>query len=374
MKVGSRQQAANSNEARGTRLSRIIFQAASFRSLLCLLVTTYCLLFLSGCSGAQSALDPAGLQAARIGSLWWLMLYTMTAIFIVVMAILFGAAFRARHRPVRGAASDVPDTKPDPDRERRMSHVVISGVVATIITLFVFLVASFLTGRALYTLASDAQALEVKVTGRQWWWEVKYNNANPSWIVTTANEIHLPLGQSVLVRLTSNDVIHSFWIPNLHGKTDLVPGHETLTWIRADRIGTYRGQCAEFCGHQHAHMAFTVVVEPPEQFKAWYDAQLQSAAQPATEQLARGQQVFLSSPCVMCHRIQGTSAGGAVGPDLTHIASRPTIAAGTLENTRGQLAGWIIDSQQIKPGNHMPPNNLEAQDLQALLDYLQSLK
>ena len=169
-------------------------------------------------------------------------------------------------------------------------------------------------------------------------------------------------------------MIHSFWVPNLHGKTDLIPGRQTLTWVKADRPGTYRGQCAEFCGHQHAHMAFTVVAEPPEQFKAWYEAQLKPAAQPSTPAQARGQQVFLSSPCIMCHRVQGTDAGGRVGPDLTHVASRSHLAAGTLANTRGHLAGWVLDPQKIKPGTRMPPNNLEPADLQALLDYLQSLK
>ncbi|HEV2706187.1 MAG TPA: c-type cytochrome, partial [Pyrinomonadaceae bacterium] len=207
-----------------------------------------------------------------------------------------------------------------------------------------------------------------------WWWEVEYDNRNPSLNVTTANEIHIPVGRPVFFRLTSNDVIHSFWVPNLHGKTDLIPGRETTTWLRADRAGTFRGQCAEFCGHQHAHMALTVVAEAPEQFQAWYDAQLKPAREPATPAEARGREVFLTSPCVMCHKIQGTDAGGNAGPDLTHLASRPTLAAGTLENTRGHLAGWVVDSQKIKPGNRMPPNNIEPDDLQALLDYLQSLK
>jgi cytochrome c oxidase subunit 2 len=216
--------------------------------------------------------------------------------------------------------------------------------------------------------------LTIDVTGQLWWWQIKYENDVPSQTVTTANEIHIPVGRLVQFKLRSNDVIHSFWVPNLHGKTDLIPGHVASTWMRADRTGTFRGQCAEFCGHQHAHMALTVVVETEEQFKNWYTAQLQSASQPATKQQARGQQVFLSAPCVMCHRVQGTDAGGAVGPDLTHIASRQTIAAATLENSREHLAQWILDSQSIKPGNRMPPNPLSREDLEALLDYLQSLK
>jgi len=328
-----------------------------------------------GCRGAQSALDPAGPQAGRIGGLWWLMFYTLSAVFVIVMALLLVAALR-RRKPISSEAALAPDTKPDPAGDRRSALAVGGGIIVTVIILFVLLVSSFLTGQSLYSSAPAApdEGLTVEVTGHQWWWEVKYRNETPSRIVTTANEIHLPAGAPVLFRLGSTDVIHSFWVPNLHGKTDLIPGHLTHTRIRADRQGVYRGQCAEFCGHQHAHMAFTVVVESPEQFRAWYEAQVRPAAQPSTPGQARGQQVFLSSPCVMCHRIRGTDAGGRLGPDLTHVASRLTIAAGTLENTRGHLAGWVVDSQKIKPGNRMPPNNLEPQDLHALLDYLQSLK
>jgi cytochrome c oxidase subunit 2 len=322
----------------------------------------------------QSALDPAGPQAGRIGSHWWLMLYTLSAVFLIVICLLLVASFRKRE-PLTGETADVAYTKPDAGRERRMSRNVTGGVGLTIIILFVLLISSFLTGQSLYSIAStNDSALTIEVTGHQWWWAVKYDNQTPSQIVTTANEIHIPVGRSVLFKLTSQDVIHSFWVPNLHGKIDLIPGHVTTLWIRADRPGIYRGQCAEFCGHQHAHMAFTLVVESTDQFKAWYDAQLRPAASPSTPEQARGQQVFLTSPCMMCHKIQGTDAGGAVGPDLTHIASRPTIAAGTLENTRDHLANWVLDSQKIKPGNRMPQNTLEPQDLQALLDYLQSLK
>jgi cytochrome c oxidase subunit 2 len=239
----------------------------------------------------------------------------------------------------------------------------------------VLLVNSFLAGRSLHALAaSDTKPLTIDVTGQQWWWQVKYENDISSQIVTTANEIHIPVGRPVLFKLRSNDVIHSFWVPNLHGKTDLIPGHLSATSIRADRAGTYRGQCAEFCGYQHAHMAFTIIAESEEAFRNWYASQLQSATQPTSTQTELGLQVFMTSPCVMCHRIQGTDAGGAVGPDLTHVASRQSLAAGTLANTREHLALWVVDSQSVKPGNHMPPMTIEGDDLQALLDYLQTLK
>jgi cytochrome c oxidase subunit 2 len=221
---------------------------------------------------------------------------------------------------------------------------------------------------------SNKNAVTIEVTGQQWWWQVRYLDPDPSKIFVTANEIHIPVGQPVTIKLRSTDVIHSFWVPNLVGKKDLIPGHDAVLWLQADKPGVFRGQCAEYCGLQHAHMAFWVVAEPPTRFAAWLNQQRGEAVQPSTSSEQRGQQVFLSSPCIMCHTIQGTPAGATVGPDLTHIASRSYIAAGTLPNTRGQLAGWIVDSQAIKPGNRMPPNSLNPDDLQALLDYLQSLK
>ena len=174
--------------------------------------------------------------------------------------------------------------------------------------------------------------------------------------------------------LTSMDVIHSFWVPQLHGKIDLIPGTATTLWLRADQPGEYRGMCAEYCGVQHAKMQFLVVAEPPDQFQAWLDLQRQPAAVPTDPLAQRGLQVFLSSSCVTCHAIRGTSATGALGPELTHLASRRTLGAGILPNTRGTLAGWIADPQSIKPGVHMPPSDLTGEQLQALVVYLETLR
>lgn len=363
MREGGRQKAVGSREqATGKTCATRRPTPTAF----CFLPFAFCLL------SPQSALDPAGPQAGRIINLWWLMFYVTGAIFLAV--IFFLVVSLLRKREAQGAdEGNAPITRPDANVERRMSHVVLSCIAATVVILFVFLIMSFLTGRALDSVSAKDH-LTVKVIGHQWWWEVQYDNQTAAYVLTTANEIHIPQGQPVLFKLTSTDVIHSFWVPNLHGKTDLIPGHEAVTWIRADRAGTYRGQCAEFCGHQHAHMSFTVVVEPYEQFKTWYDSQLAAARTPTTPGQARGQQVFLSSTCVMCHTIRGTDAGARVGPELTHVASRSTIAAGTLENTREHLAAWVSDSQQIKPGNRMPQQPLDAADMQALLDYIQSLK
>jgi cytochrome c oxidase subunit 2 len=311
----------------------------------------------------QSALDPAGPQAGRISRLWWLMLIVCTAVFILVIAALIYSVVRA-HR--RNSIAD------EPAAERRMTRAVSGATIATLVILFGLLVASVLTGKAISS-QPDKDVLTINVVGHQWWWEVTYEDPVAARTLKTANEIHIPVGQVVMLKLTSRDVIHSFWAPNLHGKKDLIPGHLSTMWIQADKPGVFRGQCAEFCGHQHAHMAFMVIAEAPDEFAQWYDKQILPAQQPADSVQARGQQVFLASSCVMCHTIRGTQASATVAPDLTHLASRQTIAAGTLANTRGHLAGWIVDSQQIKPGNRMPPNNLSSEDLLSLLSYLDNL-
>jgi cytochrome c oxidase subunit 2 len=327
--------------------------------------------FLSGCRGVQSALDPAGPQSGHISRLWWLMFYTCLAVFLLVSVAVLIAIFRRRKG--RERTSNVPDTSPEPKREQRMTRVVTGAVGVTLIILFVFLISSFSTGRALYS-TEDQKALSIKITGHQWWWQVEYDGEPASNIVQTANEIHIPVGQLVKFRLMADDVIHSFWVPNLSGKKDLIPGHEIILTFQADRAGEFRGQCAEFCGYQHAHMAFTIVAEPPDKFYEWMNQQRATSVQPTNDTELHGQQVFLHGPCVMCHTIRGTDAAASVAPELTHLASRKTIAAGTLLNTRGHLAGWITNSQEIKPGNHMPPVPLSPEDLQALLAYLESLK
>lgn len=217
-------------------------------------------------------------------------------------------------------------------------------------------------------------ALTVEVIGRRWWWEIRYLDKGNRAVAVTANEIHIPVGRPVKFLLRSRDVIHSFWVPNLAGKVDLIPGQTNTAWLTADRAGAFRGQCAEFCGVQHTNMAFWVVAEPPEIFSNWLARESGPAIEPLDPVVARGQQVFLSSACTMCHAIRGTAARGQVAPDLTHLASRRTLAAGILPNNRGNLAGWILDPQHIKPGNRMPPINFDADSLHPLLSYLESLR
>jgi cytochrome c oxidase subunit II len=323
---------------------------------------------------AQNALDPAGPSAGRINSLTRVMMYLLSAIFIIVMIVLAIAAFRRQRHATPEPEPHNAVIPSQHDREQRLSRTVTTGVLVSVAILFVLLVSSFLIGHKVFTTPDKSNALIIEVNGRQWWWDVRYDHPVPSHIVTTANEIHIPVGRPIVLRLGSSDVIHSFWVPNLHGKMDMIPGRTQEFALQADRPGVFRGQCAEYCGHQHAHMALMVIAEPEDQFNAWYQAQLQPAPAPSTESQINGQKVFLSRPCVMCHRIQGTDAGGRVGPDLTHVASRQTIAAGTLNNSREHLSQWIQNSQDVKPGNRMPPIPVNGNDLNSLLDYVQSLK
>jgi cytochrome c oxidase subunit 2 len=315
--------------------------------------------------GRHSVLQPAGAQAALIkDALWDPMYATAVVVFVLVVVALAIAAFRRRAEaePVEA-----------PARERRMTLVVGIATLATTVVLFVFLVADTSVGRAV-TATPGHGAIQIRVTGHQWWWEVQYRDSLAQHWVTTANEIHVPVGKPVVVELRSTDVIHSFWPPNLSAKRDLIPGKENSLWLQADSAGEFRGQCAEFCGHQHAKMAFLVIAEPPDRFVQWLTTQRDTAATPADSLTRRGQEVFLGSSCPMCHAIAGTPAGSRVGPDLTHLASRRTLAAGTLPNTRGNLGGWILNPQAIKPGVKMPANALSPDDLQALLAYLETLR
>ena len=319
----------------------------------------------------QSALSPAGPNAGSISRLWWLMFIVCSIVFFVVMIALLLSLRRRTAEPV---SELTPTIEPPREQERRRRNVVISAVTVTVVILFVFLIASYRTGRAISSNRPDKTGLSIDLTGHQWWWEVRYSDVDASNIFTTANEIHIPVGVPVVFTLHGGDVIHSFWVPNLAGKKDLIPGKVNVIWLQADKPGVYRGQCAEYCGLQHAKMALWVIAEPPEQFNAWRQDQTQTSVPPSTDAQKRGQQVFMSSTCVMCHSINGTPAGSNVGPNLTHIGSRNTIAAATLQNTREHLAQWIRDSQSVKPGNKMPQHNLFDADLQAVVDYLQSLK
>ena len=309
----------------------------------------------------QSALNPAGIQAAHISDLYWLMFWTSVAVFVAVLVALVVAIRRGRGRdagePSRAAAAK--------------SVIAATGISIAILVGLLF--ASVATGRAVGSLPVD-NALGIEVVGYQWWWSVKYKNPTPSLEVTTADELHIPVGRPIAISLKAFDVIHSFWVPNLHGKVDLVPGRENLITLQVDKPGVYRGQCAEYCGLQHAHMAFTVIAEESDAFEAWLSAQRTPAPAPASPDHTAGLAVVERGPCAMCHTIRGTMANGRFGPDLTHLATRSTLAAGTLPNTPETLTAWIKDPQHFKPGARMPSTGLSQQELQALVSYLQTLK
>ena len=321
---------------------------------------------------AQSALEPAGPQAARIARLFWFALAAATVMYLLTVAALAFATWRARRRMGEEQAGTVAP-RDDVREQRSMARAVGGGVALTVAVLLAFLGYDLSVGRAM-TPAPTRNPLIISVTGLQWWWLVEYPDSTPQNRITTANEIHIPVGEPVVLLLSSRDVIHSIWVPNLDGKKDLVPGYTQSVWFQADTAGVYRGQCAEFCGTQHAKMGLVVIAEPRPQFEAWQRAARQPQAVPADSLVRRGQEVFMSGSCVMCHAIEGTLAGSRNGPPLTHLASRRTIAAATLDNTRDNMSRWITDPQGIKPGTRMPPTRLDPADLDALLTYLQSLK
>ena len=318
--------------------------------------------------GQHSALNPASPQAGHIEWLYWLIFWILAIVFVLVMATLTAAA-RKSVTPVR----EILDISRENPGDKGAAWAVGTAIGITVITLLVILVVSIVTGKRVEAVPLKS-SVTIRVRGHQWWWEITYPNSEPYLTVTTANEIHVPTGRPIVVLTDSADVIHSLWAPSIAGKRDLLPGIPTSFSFQVDKPGIYHGQCAEFCGLQHAHMGFAIIAESPEQFSAWYEQQLKPAAEPTNAEATRGRDVFLTHACVMCHTIRGTTAGSHYGPDLTHIASREMIAAETLPNVPGALAGWILDPQQVKPGNHMAPNILAPDDLQAVIAYLQSLQ
>lgn len=332
------------------------------------------LLFTSACSTVSiapssnpSALDPHGPAAARLASLWWVMLAFGTVIFVLVLGLLAAAYFRNR----RATRDTLPDSS---NGDTGRAWLLRGGIVMPAVVL------AIVFGYTIYTLAAvenpqTQAALNIKITARRWWWEVQYPGQN----ITTANEIHIPTGEPVQFQLDSIDVIHSFWVPELHGKMDVIPTHTNFITLQADQPGVYRGECAEFCGDQHALMGFMIVAQNKDDFNHWLAAQQQPATAPSDPLAKQGQQVFISAGCVYCHTIQGmhnksiVQSSTNLGPDLTHLESRSTIVGASLTNNTNNLAGWVLDSQHIKPGSDMPTMTLNPQDVQTLLTYLHTL-
>lgn len=312
---------------------------------------------LAGCEGAQSVFTVRTQEAQSVLDLSWVLFIGAAVIFIGVMGLLAWAVLSPNRRPPL----------------RNTTLIMAGGLIFPAVTLAVLLTYSVvLSSRTVDPALQDP--LRIRVTGHMWWWEVFYEGPDGE-PIETANEIRLPLGRPVSITVTSSDVIHSFWIPNLTGKIDMIPGRESRIAFTADRTGVMRGQCAEFCGLQHAKMAFHAVVETPEDFAAWLERQAAPAREPATDELEAGRAAFLDSGCGACHAVRGVpGAVGDAGPDLTHVGSRLLIA-GFLEGNVGNLGGWIASAQHLKPGNRMPSfDRLDGPTLRALAAWLESLE
>jgi len=319
----------------------------------------------SGTFVPQSILDPVGPVAASIEQLWWVLFWVLTVILVLVSSGILYALFRRR------PDEDPGDPMLAPDDGRPLRWVLTLGVGVSGVILTGLFVHSLVTLRQMHD--RPPADVTIDVTGWDWWWEIRYITPAGD-TVRSANEIHVPVGREVELRLRSGDVIHSLWIPRLAGKVDLIPGRTTAMHVRADRPGVLRGQCAEYCGVQHTNMGLMLVASAPSEYEAWLAREAAPALEPAAGSIeARGRDIFTSSACASCHSVRGTSAAGTLGPDLTHVASRLTLGAGVLSTTHASMAGWIANPQQLKPGNLMPSVPLPPADLRALTAYMMSL-
>ena len=318
---------------------------------------------MSGCANnGQNALHAKSPQSHDIEVLWWWMLGVASLVFLGACAMLVLGWFRRR-------SSGLPVIGENEAVNKRL--VVAFGIaIPVVILITLFLVSNVAVIKATAAPKAGSTKLTIQVIGHDWWWEVRY----PGHAAVTANEIHIPAGTRVDVAGTTDDVIHSLWVPELNRKIDLIPGRVNHVLLYADHPGTYRGQCAEFCSLQHAHMSLYVVADDPATFQRWLTQQSQPASSAATGLAAQGRRLFLANTCSSCHAIRGTSARAVVGPDLTHVASRTTLAALTIANTPAGLLRWISDPQHVKPGAKMPALDLPPSDFRAIAAYLQSLK
>lgn len=312
-------------------------------------------------------LHSAGGAADVIRPLTWATLVISVLVIVVITVILWIAVSRPR---ARGGAVET-RAVPVSEGSNGTSWIKV-GVAISCIPLAIALVWT-MVALADISRGGPANAMVLDVTPKQWWWDVHYTTDDPSQGFATANEIHIPVGVPVKVRLHGADVIHSFWVPKLSGKTDAIPGRTNVTWLRASAPGRYRGQCSEFCGFQHAHMQLDVVAESPTEFESWRQQQLTPAPEPTTPEQMRGRD-FVEYRCGLCHAVRGTTAGAVAAPDLTHLMSRSEIAAGTLPNNPGTVAAWIRSSQALKPGNLMPNQNMTGPELADTLAYLELLR
>lgn len=306
-----------------------------------------------------------GAKAHQVVPLTWALLI-LSILVVVIVSALVAAGVTRRRAPQRS------DVTLEPISHGSSTGVlwIYIGVGLSTLALLGAMVWTGYTMAAIHKPPRDPK-VTVEIIGHQWWWQVRYLSDDSSRVFDTANEIHIPAGEPVQFNVRTEDVIHSFWVPPLGDKLDLIPNQTNITWLEASQPGTYRGQCAEFCGRQHAHMALLVVADRPDDFQRWWDDQLKSAA--SAPQTALGEALF-TVRCGACHSVRGTRAGGRLGPDLTHLMGRQTIAAATLPNKIAYLSGWISDPQRIKPGNLMPALDISGPELARIREFLTTLK
>ncbi|HEX8996184.1 MAG TPA: cytochrome c oxidase subunit II [Ktedonobacterales bacterium] len=327
-------------------------------------------LLLAGCGNSSlndithtpNMLDPQGPIANQESNLFWVILIIATAVFVIVVSVLIYSIIRFRSRP----------NSPEPTQTHGNTTIEIAWTIAPSVVLVLVLIATITTMFSIQQPKS-ANTITVNAIGHQWWWEFQY----PDQHVVTADEMWIPTGTVVHVNLISNNVIHSFWVPQLGGKTDVIPGHDNSMWIQANSAGWYRGECAEFCGTQHAHMDFLVRAVSSSDYQAWISAQQQVAATPSDALAQAGAKYFAASACIGCHAVNGvTSADPSklIGPNLTHFGGRQWIAGGVTANTPANLAAWLRDPQAVKDGSDMPNLHLTNDQINELVAYLESLK
>jgi cytochrome c oxidase subunit II len=317
-------------------------------------------LLLSACAGSNTptAISNAGSESKRVQGVWWLAFGAGATVYAIVAGlVVFGA--------LRRGGGDLDERR----RTRERITIVMGGVIIPFLILL-FFAGVTVNATAHLRRTAPSNAVQLLVHGQRWWWQVQY----PALGINTANEIHVPVGQPIHITLQSDNVIHSFWVPQLAGKEDLIPGQTNEITFTVNRTGRYRGECAEFCGVEHARMGFYVVAQTASDFTTWVAQQQQLSTMPTSDETASGERVFLREACAGCHTIKGTGANGTVGPDLTNVGGRLTLAAGVLPNTPGNMRRWISDPQGVKPGSLMPPVALSHDDLDAVAAYLESLK
>jgi cytochrome c oxidase subunit 2 len=318
---------------------------------------------LAGCGGGQSALEPQSRASKEIATLWWWMFVIACVVFAGAVGLLGIAWLRRRRTGLPVVESERP--------RLNLGLVIIFGIgIPIVVNIALFVIANFVVIKDTEAPAATSTPITIEVAGRQWFWEVRYPGAG----VVTANEIHIPARTRVNVVAVTGDVIHSFWVPQLNRKIDMVPGRRNRILLYADKPGRYRGQCAEFCGLQHAHMAMYVFADPPGRFRAWLRNMERPRLAPATTGERSGERIFLSEQCASCHTIRGTPARGDIGPDLTHVQTRTTLAGLTIPNNGVYLSTWIRNPQHVKPGNKMPSLGLTRAEREDLVDYLESLR